>query len=81
MFSSRVCSRAAVGIGLALHIDSAIATGGIDILIEGNQNLTSLDGLEQVIGVASIAIKSNPLLQDLNPVSYTHLTLPTILRV
>ena len=69
MFSSRVCSRAAVGIGLALHIDSAIATGGIDILIEGNQNLTSLDGLEQVIGVASIAIKSNPLLQDLNPLA------------
>ena len=69
MFSSRVCRRAAVGIGLALHVDSAIATGGIDILIEGNQNLASLDGLEQVIGVNSIAIKSNPSLQDLNPLA------------
>ena len=69
MFSSKVCSRAVVGIGLAVHIESAIATGGIDILIEGNQNLTSLDGLEQVIGVASIAIKSNASLQNLNPLA------------
>ena len=54
----------------AIFIDSAIATGGIDILIEGNQNLTAAStGLEQVIGVKSLAIKSNPLLQDLNPLA------------
>ena len=69
MFYSVFCSRAAVGLGVALHVGSALASSGIDILIEGNQNLASLSGLEQVIGVNSLAINSNPLLQDLNPLA------------
>lgn len=54
---------------MALYAGSAVATDGIDILIEGNPNLAGLDGLEQVFGVNSITIKSNPALPNLNPLA------------
>jgi len=54
---------------LALHMGSVAATDGIDILIESNPKLAGLDGLEQVFGVNSITIKSNPALQNLNPLA------------
>ena len=40
--------------------------GGIDIVIEDNQSLHSLKGLEGVIAVNSVVIKSNPALTNLD---------------
>ena len=54
---------------LTICANFSSASGGIDILIEDNQNLSSLVGLEKVYGVNSIAIKSNPLVQNLNPLA------------
>ncbi len=65
-FSSGLIRLAIVVVALAVNASSAKASDGIDIIIEGNQKLASLDGLEQVISVNSIAIKSNPMLQNLN---------------
>jgi len=43
---------------------------GIDIVIEDNQSLESLEGLEGVIAVNSIVIKSNPSLTNLDGLKY-----------
>ena len=45
---------------------SALANSGIEVVIEGNQSLQNLDGLEGVIALKSLAIKSNDALTDLD---------------
>jgi len=45
---------------------STLANSGIEVVIEGNQSLQNLDGLEGVIALKSLAIKSNDALTDLD---------------
>lgn len=59
--------------GLALLIghtffcgSNALANPGIDIVIEGNPELATVDGLEGVSALNSLSIKSNPKLADLD---------------
>ncbi len=57
---------AATMCSLVFFTSSALAAGGIDILIEGNESLQSLTGLKGVIAVNSLAIKSNSALTNLD---------------
>ena len=57
---------AATMCSLVFFTSSALAGGGIDILIEGNESLRSLKGLKGVIAVNSLAIKSNSALTNLD---------------
>ena len=49
-----------------LWSSSTLANSGIEVVIEGNQSLQNLDGLEGVIALKSLAIKSNDALTDLD---------------
>ena len=54
-------------VGMNLSASLAVAETGIDVVIEANPKLQDLKGLEGVVAVNSLAIKSNPLLTNLNP--------------
>ena len=66
---------------VALHVDSLNDfAGGRVAALQMNEGVTAIDNFESVIAISGdqnkIVFKSQS-----NPVSYTHLTLPTILLV